>query len=65
MKFIIDRMPETSEGCLFMTRQFEEREENGEITVHESYKCSLKIQRNGMENCGCEVETCGFLEEIG
>lgn len=52
MKFIIDRMPETAENCLFMTRQFEERETDGEITVTELHQCSLKIQQDGMENCG-------------
>ena len=65
MRFLIDRMPETAEDCLFMTRQFEEREKDGEITVTELHQCSLKIQQDGMENCGCEIETCGFLEEIG
>ena len=65
MKFIIDRMPETAENCLFMTRQFEETERNGEIYVVEKHQCSLKIQQDGLENCGCAIETCGFLEEMG
>ena len=33
MRFLIDRMPETAEECLFMTRQFEETEKDGEIFV--------------------------------
>lgn len=45
--------------------RLEEMDENGEITVTELNQCSLKIQQNGMENCGCEIETCGFLEEMG
>ena len=65
MRFLIDRMPETAEGCLFMKRQFEETERSGEIYVVEKHQCSLKIQKDGMENCGCEIETCEFLEEIG